>query len=117
MFFLFGCGFGDDWNHVGKLCEFEVASVAAEALVGKFHDTRRSGKQSVVLTHENIVSGTDYAPTLANDNITGFDVFTGVFLYTQALTLGIAAVTSRTASLFMCHKGKWEMGARLRDSL
>lgn len=110
--FLFCCS----RNHVGELGHLEVAGKAADTLVGELHDTRSGGKQGVVLAFQDVFTGADRAAALTHDDITGLHKFTGVFLYAQALTLGIAAVTCRTASLFMSHKTMWEMGARLRYS-
>jgi len=71
-----------------------VAGKAADALVGKFDDTSSGGKQRVILALHDVLACADRAATLANDNIARFHEFTGVFLNTKALTLGIAAVTS-----------------------
>lgn len=92
FYFLGGC-FGYDWDDIGELCHLEVSGIAAKTLVAKFNDTRSGGKEGVVRTLHNVVTGADSGTALTYDNIARFHVFTGVFFYTEALTLGIAAVT------------------------
>ena len=80
-----------------------MSGEAADAFVGKFDDAAGTSEQRVVFALHDVLSGADGRAALAHENIAGLGIFAGVLFHAQALTLGIAAVTGRTAGFFGCH--------------
>ena len=62
------------------------------------------GKQSVVRSATNIVTGMDLGTALANKDIAGENRLTVRSLYAETLRFTVASVLGRTDAFFMCEK-------------
>src|SRR5574337_173624 len=60
-------------------------------------------KQSMVGSHANVAAGVELGAALANQDVSGQDVFAPKFLDAEPPSLGIAAVAGGTTGLLMRH--------------
>ena len=91
-------------DDVGELDLLEGAGVAADLLFGELDQAFGHREEGVVLAHLHVQTRADGGAALAHDDVADVGELAGVEFGAQALTLGIAAVTSRAASFLMCHK-------------
>jgi hypothetical protein len=62
------------------------------------------GEQCIVFADTDIGSRMKCGATLANDDIARQDLFAGVTLDTEPLSLGIPTIARAATCFFMCHK-------------
>lgn len=91
-------------DDVGQLYLLERSGEAADFLFREFHDAVGYGEEGVVTAFAHVQSRTDGRAALADDDVAYMGELAGVELGAQALTLGIADITSTAASFLMCHK-------------
>src|SRR3954464_6346121 len=73
------------------------------ALHGEFHFTVGKGKQCVIAPGPYVCARMKPCAPLPDDDRPGSDLLTTEDLHTQHLRLRVAAVSSRSAALFLCH--------------
>lgn len=73
------------------------------AASSKSNHTVRQCKESVVLTHTNVIPRMKFGATLANDNVAGSYRLTTVLFHATILSVGVATVARSTLPLLMCH--------------
>jgi uncharacterized membrane protein AbrB (regulator of aidB expression) len=69
----------------------------------KLHFSRRQGKQRVIVSAANVVTGVKVGSTLANDNFSSFHNLTTEALDAKVLSVGVATVSGRGRTLLVCH--------------
>src|SRR5512137_256065 len=60
-------------------------------------------EQCVVAPNADVVARMELGPALANDDLTRLDALAAVHLHAEALGLGVAAVSGRSACFLVCH--------------
>jgi hypothetical protein len=75
-----------------------IAAVETNLPVGK-------GKEGVVTSHADILSGMKSGASLADDDGTGGDGLAAKTFYSETLAAAVATVSCRSLTFFMCHDG------------
>ena len=69
----------------------------------ELYDAIDEGVNGVVSTDANIWTWVELSSSLAHDDSTWLDDFSAVLLNSKSLRVGIATVSRRTLTFFMCH--------------
>src|SRR5947208_14679837 len=73
------------------------------AFDGELHGTVDKREQGVVAAEADAVPRMELGTALTHDDVTGFHGLAAVDLHAEVFRIGVAAVTSTAACLFMCH--------------
>ena len=89
MFLLTGNAFTDDVDSFPALVEL--------------HLSINQGEDGIVVAETYPAAWEKFCTDLPHDDVSGTDVLTAIFFHSPALSVGVASISARPLSLFMCH--------------